>query len=237
MIQVATRAVAPDGSSAGLQLDDVEADHASAPGQLDQDRAQLPVVEPARLRQRVPGCDRAVEHVEVDRDVQRPRLRQRRTHDRSGPALDHVAAGRPAPAELAHPVDLCAIGIAKPERADGADERQLGEPPQLAGPGQARAAELVEEVGVSVDVDDVELAQWLQPATERVTDRVVAADRDRQCAALGDRPCGAGDPLVVRRGVGALDRDIADVGHRHAGEVVAVGLHVVPAAARAGWSP
>jgi hypothetical protein len=38
-IHVATRAVAPDGSRAGIQLDDVEADHAPASGDGGEDRA------------------------------------------------------------------------------------------------------------------------------------------------------------------------------------------------------
>jgi hypothetical protein len=61
----------------------------------------------------------------------------------------------------------------------------------------ARAAEVVAEVRVCVDVDDVDLADRLQATTQRVADRVIAADGDRQRAALDDPPDGLGDPVEV----------------------------------------
>jgi hypothetical protein len=79
-----------------------------------------------------------------------------------------------------------------------------------------RAIQLVQEIGMRVDVDDIELAKRLHPSAERVADRVVAADRDHQGAALGDPPRGACDPLVICLRVGTLNRDVADVCHRHA---------------------
>ena len=75
---------------------------------------------------------------------------------------------------------------------------------------------------------DVDLAARLQPANECVADRVITADRDEQRIARGDPPGGLGDPLEVAIDLRALDRDVADVGHRHAGEQLAVGLDLVP---------
>lgn len=80
-----------------------------------------------------------------------------------------------------------------------------------------------------IDVDDIEPAERLHPSAEWVADRVVAADRNQQRPALGDRPGGASDAPVVRLRVRALDRDIADVRHRHADQVVPIGFHVIPA--------
>jgi hypothetical protein len=82
---------------------------------------------------------------------------------------------------------------------------------------------------VGVDVDDVDLAQRLHSAAERVADRVVTADRDHQRSALDDPPCGVGDASVICLGVRALNRDVANIRHRHADEVVTIGLDVVPA--------
>jgi hypothetical protein len=51
MIQVATRAGGcPGGVARGVQLHEVEPDHVPPSGYLGQDRAQLAVAEPARLR-------------------------------------------------------------------------------------------------------------------------------------------------------------------------------------------
>lgn len=132
-------------------------------------------------------------------------------------------------AELGDRLDLRAGRVAQPDRADGADVRQLGEAPQLTGPGQARAVELVEEVGVGVEVDDVEAARRLHPEPERIADRVIAADGDHQRLALGNRAGGCRDPRVVALGVGALDQDVAAVDHRHPAQELAIGLDVVPA--------
>ena len=88
---------------------------------------------------------------------------------------------------------------------------------------------VVQEVGVRVDVHDIELAQRLHPTAERIADRVVAADRDQQCATLDDPARGARDPPVICLRVRALDRDVTDVRHPHADQVVAIGLHVIPA--------
>jgi hypothetical protein len=89
--------------------------------------------------------------------------------------------------------------------------------------------QFVQEIGVRVDVHDIELAQRLHPTAERVADRMVAADRDHQRSPPGDPPRGARDPPVICLRVRALDHDVPDVGHRHPDEVVAMGLHVVPA--------
>src|SRR5262249_20851802 len=102
-----------------------KADHATTSGHFGKDRAQLPVAEPARLRQRVPRSYGRVEHVEVDRDVERVRLRDRSTHDFGRTALEHIKRRGPSPTERAQSVHLGAVDVAKPEGGDRTDERQL----------------------------------------------------------------------------------------------------------------
>ena len=65
-IQVATRAVALDGSYGGLQLGDVDSHDSPSTGHLRERRAQLAVAEAAGLGEGRAGHQRQVEHVEVD---------------------------------------------------------------------------------------------------------------------------------------------------------------------------
>ena len=95
--------------------------------------------------------------------------------------------------------------------------------------GETRATQLVQEIGVRVDVHHIELAQRLHPTAERIADRMIAADRDHQRSALDDAPRSARDPPVICLSVQALDRNVTNVRHRHPDQIVAIGLHVVPA--------
>src|SRR5689334_3558315 len=98
----------------GVELDHVKADHPTASRYFHQDSAQLPVAQPARLGERVPRGDRGVEHVEIDRDIQRVRLRHGLAHNDAGSALEYVARSRPAPSELPQSVHLNTVNVAKP---------------------------------------------------------------------------------------------------------------------------
>ena len=95
--------------------------------------------------------------------------------------------------------------------------------------GETRATQLVQEIGVRVDVHHIELAQRLHPTAERIADRMIAADRDHQRSALDDAPRSARDPSVICLSVRALDRNVTNVRHRHPDQIVAIGLHVVAA--------
>jgi hypothetical protein len=117
-------------------------------------------------------------------------------------------AWSPSVPERPHPVDLGPVDVTNPKGGDRAHERQLREAPQLAGSGEPRAVELIEEIGVRVDVDDVEAPARLHAPAERIADRVIAPDRDHQRAALGDRTRRARDALVVGLGGRALDQDV-----------------------------
>lgn len=110
----------------------------------------------------MPGCDRGVEHVEVDRDLQRLCLRDGLANHFAGAALGTSRLVAQPPPELSHPVHLDALDIANPERGDRAHERQLRQPPQLARARETCAIQFVHEIGVRVDVHDIQLAERLQ---------------------------------------------------------------------------
>jgi hypothetical protein len=131
----------------------------------------------------------------------------------------------------AHRLDLLAVYVAQAERGHVAHVRQLGQPPQLAGSGVPCAVERVEDVGVGVDVHHVDRGGRGHAAAEGEAHRVVAAHGDEQRAAGDDAPGRLGHPREAALDVRALDRHVADVGHRHAGEVVVAGLDVVEARA------
>jgi len=58
---------------------------------------------------------------------------------------------------------------------------------------------------------------------------MIAAHCDQEGAAFYDPPRGLGHAGEIASFVGALDHDIASVGHRHADEMPAICLDVVPA--------
>jgi hypothetical protein len=99
---------------------------------------------------------------------------------------------------------------------DSSDRRRISLAPL------ERAVDLVDEIGVCVQADDIDRPVRLHPATERIADRVIAADRDRDRASLDDPSCHLADPGEVPRVVGTLDRDVAEIGHRDADEILAV---------------
>ena len=81
---------------------------------------------------------------------------------------------------------------------------------------------------MGVEVHDVDRAQRLQTADERIADGMVAADRDRQRTGLGDAAHDLGHTVEVRVQLRPLNGDVPHVRHGHTDETVAAEFHVVP---------
>ena len=70
MSQVAVRAVTSPASSAGFSSAASEGDDLALTGDLVEHGVKLPIAESSGLGKRVPGGERDVQDVEIDRDVE-----------------------------------------------------------------------------------------------------------------------------------------------------------------------
>ena len=162
-IHVATRDVAPDGPRAGSNST------TSKPITRPRRATSTKIARSSRWLS-PPGscseCPGAIEESSTSRSIETYSASVSGTVSRttSPASRGHVEASRRAPPELSHPVHLDALDIANPERGDRAHERQLRQPPQLARARETRAIRFVHEIGVRVDVHDIQLAERLHPA-------------------------------------------------------------------------
>ena len=112
-----------------------------------------------------------------------------------------------------HVVELLLRAVPQADRTDRSDEGELGESAELGAVREPRPPVLVGEVGVRVEVHDVERSDRLHPTSDREADRVVAAHRDDERPALRHPTDHVGDPGQVAVRIGARDGHVPDVGH------------------------
>ena len=173
-------------SRAGLQLDDVGADDRA--GHAVQHLQHLAHARPARLVMRDAGREGGIEAVEVDADVER-RSRDRHALRREIAHLDHLDA---EPRRLG-----AAMGVhrADAELDEAAGVAGLHDPRERRGVAERVALEIVIEIGMGVEMEDVQRAvNRGERGDDRAGDHMVAAERDRHGALLAPRPRRRADP-------------------------------------------
>ena len=176
-----------DGVSTRIELDDVRADHLRAQS-LDR-IDQLPRARTARLAVRHAGGERRIEHVQIDRNVERS-------------VESEAAAGVPVAhlddlhAELLGLRALVAVHRANPDLHQAPDDSQFHDPGERARVRQAATLEFVVEVRVSIELQDVQpFVHFRKGTNDRVADRVIATQDERRLAVLQQQ----GRDLLDRR--------------------------------------
>ena len=163
-----------------MKLDDVGADDRAR--HAVEHRQHLADAEPARLVMRDAGREGGIEPVEVDADVER-RVGDRHALRREIAHLDHLDS---------EPLRLrAAMGVERPD----ADLDQPARMPALHDPREGRgvaeriAFEIVVEIGMGVEMEDVERAvDSGERGDDRPGDHMIAAERDRHGALAAPPP-------------------------------------------------
>ncbi len=157
----------------GGELNEVERHHVEASEHVHQHAAQRLEREAARLRRARAGKLRRVEHVEVDRQVD-GRLR-RQDNGRQGFRGEPLRPNTPRPLER----ELLLRAGPDTELEDAPVTQQVMAPPHHAGVGK-RVAEVVRaQVGMGVEVKDVEIRMARTGRAHRAErDEVFAAEED-----------------------------------------------------------
>src|SRR5438445_5661182 len=211
-------------------LDDVEAGDLTVGRNRGQQLAQLPVADSARLRHRGGGHESAIEHVDVDRDVQLLRGPNQSVHDGGWSFLEQCASRGEGNAEPLHVLILVAVDGPQAEGGDVADGRQLVQPPELAAVLEFRAIDRVGEIRMSVEVNDVDHPVGFgHPSPDREADRVIPTHRDDHRPALSDFADGGSRARLAELDVATGDQHVAAVGQPDAFEVMTLGFDIEPA--------
>src|SRR5437868_4093174 len=194
----------------------------------------MQVADSTGLRQRGDGHESAIEHVDVDRDVQLLRGPNQSVHDGGWSFLEQRAGRGEGNAEPLHILVLVAVDGPQAEGGDVADGRQLVQPPELAAVLEFRAIDRVGEIRMSVEVNDVDHPVGFgHPSPDREADRVIPTDRDDHRPALSDFPDGGRRARLAELDVATGDQHVAAIGQPDALEVVTLGFDIEPAGAGA----
>ena len=183
--QQATRAVVPELSAGGFSSATSIATTRPRRAMAASVARSSAVAQTSGLWQRRAQRDTQVQHIEIDRDVDRVGYRDELVDHRIGAAIEEIERRGEPHSKLAHAGYLVAFDVSEPERCYTGDLRELGDPPQLTCTAETRPVQLVAEVGVRVNVHHLNPVMRGHAGDERKADRVIATDRN-QHARLAD---------------------------------------------------